>query len=73
MDTAAVEGRVGEADEEPRTITWRFVDLSAERRFDGGATRCQLLIWRKVQEARLTLAGDGDSLALQINVVPFDA
>lgn len=37
MDTAAVDGIFGFADDEPRTITWRFVDLSAERRFDGGA------------------------------------
>ena len=37
MVIAAVEGRSGEADDDPRTITCRFVDLSAERRFDGGA------------------------------------
>jgi hypothetical protein len=37
METAAVDGIVGEADDEPRTMTWRFVDFSAERRFEGGA------------------------------------
>ena len=37
IDTAAVDGIFGLADDEPRTITWRFVDLSAERRLDGGA------------------------------------
>jgi hypothetical protein len=37
IDTAAVEGMLGEAEDEPRTITWRFVDLSAERRLEGGA------------------------------------
>jgi hypothetical protein len=42
METAAVDGIVGEADDEPRTITWRFVDLSAVRRFDGGAHGSEL-------------------------------
>jgi len=37
MDTAAVEGVVGEADDVPRTITCRSVDLSAAKRCDGGA------------------------------------
>ena len=37
MDTAAVDGMFGLADDDPRTITWRFVDLSAERRLEGGA------------------------------------
>jgi hypothetical protein len=41
METAAVEGMVGEAEEEPRTMTCRFVDLRAESRLDGGAA-CQL-------------------------------
>lgn len=38
---AAVEGRLGDADDDPRTMTWRFVDLRAERRLDGGASECQ--------------------------------
>jgi hypothetical protein len=37
MDTAAVDGMFGLADDEPRTMTWRFVDLRAERRLEGGA------------------------------------
>jgi hypothetical protein len=37
MDTAAVEGMFGEAEDEPLTMTCRFVDLRAERRLDGGA------------------------------------
>ena len=37
METAAVEGILGEAEDEPLTMTCRFVDLRAERRLDGGA------------------------------------
>lgn len=37
METAAVEGILGEAEDEPLTMTCRFVDFRAERRLDGGA------------------------------------
>jgi hypothetical protein len=35
--TAAWDGRVGEAEDEPRTMTWRFVDLRAVNSCEGGA------------------------------------
>lgn len=37
IETAAVEGILGDAEDEPLTMTCRFVDLRAERRLDGGA------------------------------------
>ena len=36
MATAAWEPVNGEAEDEPRTITWRLVDLRAEKRWEGG-------------------------------------
>ena len=47
IDTAAVDGILGLADEEPLTMTCRFVDLRAERRFEGGAARVSPWIARE--------------------------
>lgn len=37
MVTAAVVGRAGLAEDDPRTMTCRLVDLRAERSCEGGA------------------------------------
>lgn len=70
METAAVEGILGDAEDEPLTMTCRFVDLSAERRLDGGAKASAVAL---VQQAGRTLAGNCDSFLFQVNVVPLNA
>lgn len=75
IETAAVDGRVGDADDEPRTMTCRFVDLSADKRLDGGAARCsapELEPTQLMKPVRPTFPGYGHSLALQVDIIPLD-
>ena len=71
METAAVDGILGLAEEEPLTMTCRFVDLRAERRFEGGAEEVSRA-WLLSTRGRLTLASDSDSLVPEVDIVSLN-